>query len=113
MRGNMIFGYRTVSIMAGQVGIKRIAWLLSILSTAIFLIGCSQLQNIHDLLYITGIGLVLTFLNTSLWQRLEQEKYLKGMLRLQKSVLLFYVGALLILIIYRYVLFFVYDIILP
>lgn len=113
MRGNMIFGYRTVSIMAGQVGIKRIAWLLSILATAIFLIGCSQLQNIHDLLYITGIGLVLTFLNTSLWQRLEQEKYLKGMLRLQKSVLLFYVGALLILIIYRYVLFFVYDIILP
>jgi 4-hydroxybenzoate polyprenyltransferase len=113
MRGNMIFGYKTVSMMAGQTGSKRLAWLLSIIATVIFLLGYSQLTKIHDLLYITGTGLILTFLNTTLWQGLGQEKHLKWMLRLQKSVVLFYFGALLVLIVYRYVLFFVYNIILP
>ena len=113
MRGNMIFGYKTVSMMAGHTGSKRLAWLLSIIATVIFLLGYSQLTKIHDLLYITGTGLILTFLNTTLWQGLGQEKHLKWMLRLQKSVVLFYFGALLVLIVYRYVLFFVYNIILP
>jgi hypothetical protein len=52
-------------------------------------------------------------LNTTLWQRLKRADQLKWMLRLQKSVVLFYFGALLALIIYRYVLFFVYDVITP
>ena len=112
-RGNLIFGYKTVSIVAGQEGSKRLAWIIAFTAALIFGIAYVQLDTVHDLLHITGIGLVLTFLNTSLWQRMEQTKHLKWILRLQKSVVLFYFGALLALIIYRYVLFFVYNIIQP
>ena len=112
-RGNLIFGYKTVSIVAGQEGSKRLAWTIAFTASLIFGIAYIQLDTVHDLLHITGIGLVLTFLNTTLWQRLDQTQHLKWMLRLQKSVVLFYFGALLALIIYRYVLFFVYNIIQP
>lgn len=112
-RGNLIFGYKTVSIVAGQEGSKRLAWTIAFTAALIFGIAYVQLDAVHDLLHITGIGLVLTFLNTTLWQRLDQTQHLKWMLRLQKSVVLFYFGALLALIIYRYVLFFVYNIIQP
>jgi 4-hydroxybenzoate polyprenyltransferase len=112
-RGNLIFGYRTVSIVAGQEGSKRLAWIIA--ATASLLVGIAvwQLEMVHDVHKITGIGLFLTFLNTTLWQRLKRADQLKWMLRLQKSVVLFYFGALLALIIYRYVLFFVYDVITP
>ena len=112
-RGNLIFGYKTVSIVAGQEGSKRLALTIAFTAALIFGIAYIQLDTVHDLLHITGIGLVLTFLNTTLWQRLDQTQHLKWMLRLQKSVVLFYFGALLALIIYRYVLFFVYNIIQP
>jgi 4-hydroxybenzoate polyprenyltransferase len=112
-RGNLIFGYKTVSIVAGQEGSKRLAWTIAFTAAVIFGIAYFQLDTVHDLLHITVIGLVLTFLNTTLWQRLDNTQHLKWMLRLQKSVVLFYFGALLALIIYRYVLFFVYNIIQP
>jgi 4-hydroxybenzoate polyprenyltransferase len=112
-RGNLIFGYRTVSIVAGQEGSKRLAWIIAAVASLLVGIAVWQLETVHDVLKITGIGLFLTFLNTTLWQRLKRADQLKWMLRLQKSVVLFYFGALLALIIYRYVLFFVYDVITP
>jgi 4-hydroxybenzoate polyprenyltransferase len=112
-RGNLIFGYRTVSIVAGQEGSKRLAWIIAAVASLLGGIAVWQLEMVHDVHKITGIGLFLTFLNTTLWQRLKRADQLKWMLRLQKSVVLFYFGALLALIIYRYVLFFVYDVITP
>lgn len=112
-RGNLIFGYRTVSIVAGQEGSKRLACIIAAVASLLVGIAAMQLETVHDVLKITGSGLFLTFLNTTLWQRLQNTAQLKWMLRLQKSVVLFYFGALLALIVYRYVLFFVYDIITP
>ncbi len=112
-RGNLIFGYKTVAIVAGQTGSKRLAWYLSLLAAGLFWVVYFQVDTVNDLLKITGIGLILTVLNTTTWQRLHSPTALKWMLRLQKSTVLFYFGALLALIVYRYVLFFVYHIIQP
>ena len=54
-RGNLIFGYKTVSIVAGQEGSKRLAWTIAFTAALIFGIAYIQLDTVHDLLHITGI----------------------------------------------------------
>jgi 4-hydroxybenzoate polyprenyltransferase len=112
-RGNILFGYKTVSVVAGQERSKVFTWIICFLVLLAF--GGNLLSNsrIHDLEWITLVGLIFTYLNVSLWQLFKGDQNIKWMLRLQKSVVLFYFGSLLGVIAYRYILFFVYDIIRP
>lgn len=112
-RGNLLFGYKTVSVMVGQSKSKRFALLFSVLVFSLFTAILTHVGIESDIYKITWLGLLFTTLTTILWQFLKEDKHLKWILRLQKSVVLFYFGALLILIIYRYVLFFIYNIIVP
>jgi 4-hydroxybenzoate polyprenyltransferase len=112
-KGNALFGYQTVAVFAGPRRSKVITWVIAFVSLISFGVYVLQLQKAHDMEWVTLIGLILTYLNVSLWQLFPVDAHIKWMLRLQKSVVLFYFGALLTVIIYRHVLFFVYHILVP
>ena len=117
-RGNLIFGYHTVVKVTGLNQIKR--WVLLFTSTALLVFTListfwpfSSNQKPYDIIAITGIALLLTWLNSIVWLVSKSDITQKWCLRLQKLFVVALMSGLFIIIIYRYVLFFLYDKVAP
>lgn len=117
-RGNLIFGYHTVVEITGLDRIKR--WVLLFSTTALLVFTLISLvwpfspdQKPSDIITITGIALLLTWLNSIGWFVSKSQKIQKWCLRLQKLFVVSLMSGLFIIIVYRYVLFFLYDKVAP
>ena len=113
-RGNLIFGYHTVVAITGLNKIKR--WVLLFTTTALLVFTLissvwpfSANQKPTDIITVTGVALLLTWLNSVGWYFSPSLVIQKWCLRLQKLFVVSLMTGLFIIIVYRYVLFFIYD----
>lgn len=117
-RGNMIFGYHTVVEVTGLGKIKRITLAFVVLAIlihafAVLFQGNVENHSLTDMKWITAIGLWLTGLNAAIWLFSNPDSVQKWIIRIQKLLVVLLVSGLLMIIIYRYILFFLYDKVVP
>lgn len=101
-RGNMLFGYKTVTAIAGNKGTLYIilAVVFSILSFFIWTYSNWSYPDI-DVLRLSLISLTAVLVNNTIHVYFG-ESFLKTATRIQKIILLFHIWGLIMIIAYRY-----------
>lgn len=101
-RGNILFGYKTVTAIAGNKGTLYInlAVVFSVLSFFIWTYSNWDYPDI-DVLRLSLISLTAVLLNNTIHVYLG-ESFLKTATRIQKIILLFHIWGLIMIIAYRY-----------